>query len=300
VPFWRVSNLEPFDIQENPFRLRSTVTRTMISRRPDAAQNRYNRAMDRSKSSWDQAASWYDSYLKEEGTYQKDLILPNMLRLMDIRKGETVLDLACGQGFFSREFAKAGASVTGSDLSAELVRMARKLSPKTIGFEVAPADRLEFAHSGSFDKAAIILALQNLENLNGVFQECRRVLKAGGDLYLVLNHPAFRVPKASEWDWDGKAGVQYRRIDRYLSESTVKIRTHPGDRPEDFTVSFHRPLQAYFKQLTKAGFCVTRLEEWNSNRKSGPGPRAAAENRARSEIPLFLFIQACVDTTRSR
>ena len=58
------------------------------------------------------------------------------------------------------------------------------------------------------------------------------------------------------------------------------------------TVSFHRPLQVYIKALTKAGFVVSRLEEWISHKKSGSGPRQAAEDTARKEIPLFLCIEA--------
>jgi ubiquinone/menaquinone biosynthesis C-methylase UbiE len=248
--------------------------------------------MDRTKTSWGKVAGWYDAYLKEEGTYQKDLILPNILRLMDLKRGETVLDLGCGQGFFSRGFASSGANVIGVDVSKELVAIARRLSPPYIRFEVASADLLGFIESGSIDKATIVLALQNMENPKAVIDECRRVLKPDGSLYLVLNHPAFRIPRASSWGWDEKTGVQYRRIDRYLSESAIKIRMHPGDKPSECTLSFHRPLQSYVKHLANAGFCVVRLEEWNSNRKSEPGPRAAVENRARVEFPLFLFIQA--------
>ncbi|HHW27302.1 MAG TPA: hypothetical protein GXX23_08195 [Firmicutes bacterium] len=117
------------------------------------------------------------------------------------------------------------------------------------------------------------------------------------------------LSKASSWEWDPQTGDQYRRIDRYLSEQTVKIDMHPGKtaargakspsgKPApgslDQTLSFHRPLQSYFKHLTNQGFAITRLEEWISHKKSQPGPRAAAENRARKEIPLFLFIEARV------
>src|SRR3989338_9675115 len=72
--------------------------------------------------SWEKAAEWYDELLESgEGTYQHDLILPNVTRLLELKKGEKVLDIACGQGLFSREFAKAGAKVTGVDLSAKLL-----------------------------------------------------------------------------------------------------------------------------------------------------------------------------------
>ncbi|KKU82215.1 MAG: hypothetical protein UY07_C0001G0001, partial [Parcubacteria group bacterium GW2011_GWA1_47_8] len=47
----------------------------------------------------------------------------------------------------------------------------------------------------------------------------------------------------------------------------------------------------YFKTLANAGLAVARLEEWLSHRKSEKGPRKDAEDRARMEIPLFLFLE---------
>lgn len=242
--------------------------------------------------SWERVAKWYDRMLEGEGTYQKELILPNILRLMDIHKGDAVLDLACGQGFFSREFARLGARVKGSDASATLIRIAKKNSPAEVDFHVAKADAIYFLKAGAVDKVAIILALQNIDNVAGVLKECARVLKPGGTLYVVLNHPAFRIPKASSWGWDEKENVQYRRIDKYLSEAKVQIEMHPGDRPGEHTISFHRPLQFYFKALNKAGLSVSLLEEWNSHKKSEPGPRSKAEDISRKEIPLFLCLVA--------
>lgn len=79
-----------------------------------------------------------------------------------------------------------------------------------------------------------------------------------------------------------------------MSDMRHQIEMNPGAQKENekkFTVSFHRPLQVYFKVLTKAGFAVTRLEEWVSNKESNPGPRASEENRIRKEIPMFLMIE---------
>ncbi|MDO8516155.1 MAG: methyltransferase domain-containing protein [bacterium] len=241
--------------------------------------------------SWEFSAEWYDDLLKGEGTYQKELILPNLLRLMDIKKGETVLDLACGQGFFTREFMNLGAHAIGVDSSRTLIELARKSAPK-IDFYLSKAHSLDFIKNGGVQKIAIVLALQNMEDTALVLKECARVLAPTGTLSIVLNHPSFRIPKNSSWGWDEKNNIQYRRIDSYLSESKTKIQMHPGDRPDEYTISFHRPFQFYFKALAKAGFGVTQLEEWNSHKKSGPGPRAQAEDTARKEIPLFLFLKA--------
>ncbi len=243
--------------------------------------------------SWGKVAGWYDDLLEtDESTYQKTLILPNLIRLLEIKKGETILDLACGQGFFSRELHKAGAKVMGLDISEELVKIAQKSSPKEIQFFVSSADKLALIKDGSVDKITLILAVQNIENVKDTFSECTRVLKPSGSFYIVMNHPAFRVPKKSSWGWDEKNSIQYRRIESYLFESKIEIDMHPGERKMEKTVSFHRPLQYYFKNLSKAGLCVVALEEWNSNKTSNSGPRARAENLARKEIPLFLFLEA--------
>lgn len=246
-----------------------------------------------SDTSWNKVAGWYDEMLEgSEGTYQSGLILPNVLRLLEIKKGEAVLDLGCGQGFFAREFFKMGAMVSGIDLSPRLITLAKEKSPREIKFGVSFADKLPFFPEGSFDAVACILAIQNMKNVAGVFEESFRALKKGGRMLVVMNHPVFRIPKASSWGFDEIKKVQYRRVDSYISESEAEIAIHPGSDPETSTTSFHHPLQFYFKALRKAGFLVSRLEEWNSQKKSQPGPRADAENRARKEFPLFLVLEA--------
>lgn len=245
------------------------------------------------KTSWGKVSRWYDELIERgDDTYQKKVILPNLLRAMRIRRGETILDVGCGQGFFSRAFAEEGARVTGIDISRELVSLARSHSPRAIRFEVAPADRIPQIAAVSMDAAVSVLAVQNIETIDGMLEETARVLKPSGRLYLVLNHPAFRIPRGSSWGWDEEHNVQYRRVDRYLSESTIPIQMHPGSRPGVRTVSFHRPLQWYFKKLSKYGFAVVRLEEWISHKKSARGPRASAEDVARKEIPIFMLVEA--------
>ncbi|MDP3999215.1 MAG: methyltransferase domain-containing protein [bacterium] len=238
--------------------------------------------------SWGKESVW--------GSYQKEVILPNLLRLLKLKKNEVILDLACGAGFFVKEFSKTGARAIGADISRALISAAKNNS--SADFYVSPADDLRFLKDKSVDKITLIFAIQNIENVAGSLKEANRVLKPQGKLFIVMNHPAFRIPQESSWGWDSEAGVQYRRIDRYLSESKAKIEMHPSATrlesnpgPAGYTISFHRPLQFYFKALEKNGFSVIRLEEWVSNKTSGPGLRAAAENRSRSEIPLFLFLE---------
>jgi ubiquinone/menaquinone biosynthesis C-methylase UbiE len=254
------------------------------------------------ETSWNAVASWYDDLLQPENdTYQKKVVLPNLMRLL-APDGKRVIDIACGQGFFSEAALNAGArEVYGIDIAPELVEFAHKrivpiaeTQNKRAAFEVAPAHQITKAPAAAFDAGMIVLALQNIKEMPETLAEAARVLTPGGSLVIVLNHPAFRIPKASSWGFDEAAGVQYRRVDHYGKPFSVAMEMNPGAPADEkiHTASFHRPLQDYFKALSKAGFSVTALEEWNSHKESEPGPRAKAENEARAEFPLFLTIVA--------
>lgn len=243
--------------------------------------------------SWGKVANWYHDLLEDgKGTYQKDVILPNLTRAMNLKKDESVLDIACGTGYFAKEFAKNGAKISACDISPELIAIAKENSLKEIDFFVSPADKIEKIADKSVDKISIILAVQNIENLAGVMGECARILKPHGKLFIIMNHPSFRIPKKSSWDFDEENKIQYRRLDAYMSDSKSEIEMRPGLKTNEKTISFHRPLQVYFKALRKNGFCVGALEEWISNKKSQKGPRSEAEDKARKEFPMFLFLEA--------
>lgn len=247
-----------------------------------------------SSTSWGKHAEWYEGVVGDTGSYQREVVLPNVLRLLEIKKGEDVLDLGCGEGIFAREFYKTGANVAGVDIASELIQAAHRKSPSEIIYKIGDAKNPAFLNSGAFDAVAIILAIQNIDDVNAVFREVRRVLKSNGRCVIVMNHPVLRAPKLSSWGWDEEAKIQYRRIDSYMTDEKVPIQMHPGDDPKAITWSFHRPLQTYVKALRNNGLLVDTLEEWTSHKKSEPGPRAKAEDVARKEIPMFMAIKAVV------
>lgn len=246
------------------------------------------------KTSWGPVASWYDEMLGGGDTYQLKVVLPNLLRILP-PAGKRIIDIACGQGFFSKMYADAGATVLGVDIAPELIAYAKKYEGKNLSFAVAPAEALAPVPSNSFDGALIVLALQNIKDMPKALKEASRVLVKGGTLVIVLNHPCFRILKSSAWGYDEEAGVQYRRIDAYGTPFSVQVDMTPGKkapREKVHTMSFHRPLQDYVKALSSAGFVITGLEEWISHKQSERGPRAKAEDTARKEFPMFLTIVA--------
>jgi len=245
-----------------------------------------------SDTSWNKVSSWYDQLVGEKGSdYHQSVILPGALKMLAPRKGEKILDVGCGQGVFARRLVEAGAEVTGIDASKDLINAAQKRSPK-IRYLTADAANMKMFQSESFDAVSCIMAIMNMDPLEAVVREMVRVLKRGGQMLLVLNHPCFRIPRQSGWGIDENRKLQYRRIDSYMSEMKIPIKMHPGYNPGVQTWTFHRPLAVYFKTLAENGLTVNQLEEWISHRKSLPGSTKRTEDRSRNEIPLFLALQA--------
>jgi len=142
-----------------------------------------------------------------------------------------------------------------------------------------------------YNKAAIILALQNIKEPDKTIKLTGEKMDKGGKLIIVLNHPCFRIPRQSSWETDAKNKLQYRRVNRYMSPLEIPINMHPGDRNSPVTWSFHLPIEEYSRMLSENGFLIEKIEEWTSDKKS-EGKAAKSENRARDEFPMFMAILA--------
>jgi 2-polyprenyl-3-methyl-5-hydroxy-6-metoxy-1,4-benzoquinol methylase len=250
---------------------------------------------------WGDVADWYDQLVGDEGSdYHQHVVLPGVLRLLNVAPGQRILDLACGQGVLCRVLAKEGAVVTGIDAAADLIAAAQKrASIDRLNITYRTGDARALAEDAalppaSFDAATVILAIQNITPLSPVWQGLRRVVKPGGHVVVVMMHPCFRVPRTSTWRWDDVNHNQQRTITTYLTSSKVDIQMHPGRDPGAVTATFHRPLQAYINTMGSAGLLIDHIDEWPSHKKSQPGPKQKALDQSRKEIPMFLAIRALV------
>jgi len=238
--------------------------------------------------SWEKSADWYDGIIGERGSeLYREVVIPRALDLLQPKRGEHVLDLGCGQGVFSRAISECGALVTGIDASSTLIQKARTYQGRT-PIRYFDRDAAQLGGLGDFDAASAILCLQNLEHLDKVCSAVSTVLKPGGRMLWVLNHPAFRIPRQSSWGFEGEGKHMYRRVDAYSSTMSVPIIMHPGKADSETTISTHRSLESLMAPAFAAGLTLAGLQEWHSHKESQPGPRARAENSSRKEFPLFL------------
>lgn len=242
--------------------------------------------------SWQRVSHWYHKSVGESGSFfHQEVILPNTLRLLNLKPDSQLLDLACGQGVLSRALSKIKL-YQGFDLSPDLIKHATKLNHSSEHhFQTADVTKALPGRLPQFTHGAIILALQNIVEPAKVISNFAQHLSPGGQLLIVLNHPCFRIPRQSSWEIDEKNKIEYRRLNRYLSPLKIPITAHPGQPKGPITWSFHEPLSYYFKILKENHFIITDLEEWTSPKES-QGKAKRMENLARAEFPLFLSLVA--------
>lgn len=245
-----------------------------------------------SSTSWENVAEWYGTHLSAPGTYQSEVVWPGAMKLLGVGPGKTFLDVACGEGSFAQLVTRNGGSVVGIDAAPTLIRQAQNKHIRNAEFlvgDAVSADRN--LKDRKFDGAAVVLALQNINDMPGMFASVAKVLNKNAPIVIVLNHPAFRIPRQSSWGFEDERKLMYRRVDSYMSEAAIPMQMHPGDAPTINTTSFHRPISSYITALSASGFVVDAMEEWISHKESTSGPRAKAENRVRREVPMFLAIR---------
>src|SRR5918912_194906 len=80
---------------------------------------------DSSTQSWNNVADDWVTHA-DTNDYRNFFLLPRMLALLGDPRRRRVLDLGCGEGGYSRELARRGASVVGVDGSARLIEVARE------------------------------------------------------------------------------------------------------------------------------------------------------------------------------
>lgn len=108
----------------------------------------------------------------------------------DRYSGKSLLEIGCGLGTDSLQFARGGALVTGVDLTEQSVELARRrfeLYGVPGRFQVADAESLPFPDA-SFDVVYSFGVLHHTPNTPRAVREVARVLKPGGEIVIMLYH----------------------------------------------------------------------------------------------------------------
>jgi 2-polyprenyl-3-methyl-5-hydroxy-6-metoxy-1,4-benzoquinol methylase len=261
------------------------------------AERNVNRENEWARDAWNQNADFWDNFMGEGNDFVTVLEWPPSARMLALKPGERVLDIACGNGLTSRRLADLGAEVVAADFSEAMLRYARERSA-TYGdridyrmVDVTEESALLGLGEGSFDAALCNMALFDIADIDPLLRATFRLLRSGGRFVFSVLHPAFNGPHtllvAEEEETAEAMITRYMvKVRAYLTPVTYggrAVRTQPSGQP-----IFHRPLQSLLGACFQAGFVLDDMAEMAFPKDYPERPRPLAWGPTFSEIPPIL------------
>lgn len=157
------------------------------------------------------------------------------LKALNLKSGDTLLDIGCGSGLFASQAAAAtGATITGIDATEILIDTAKKRAPR-VTFLTGEMEELPFPDA-SFDVVTGFNSFQYAASVANAFEEAKRVLKPGGRLVVMI--------------WGNKEDCEAAT---YLKAVGSMLPTPPPGAPGPFALTENHLLE---KNLESIGFTI--------------------------------------------
>jgi 2-polyprenyl-3-methyl-5-hydroxy-6-metoxy-1,4-benzoquinol methylase len=181
--------------------------------------------------------------MADDGDFcRRHLLNPVLARMLGDVSGRRVLDAGCGNGYFSRMLARAGAKVTGVEPASALVEFADESErAEPLGVRYLRADLCSLPDLGQFAAVVASMVLPAVPDWEGALAACADRLAPGGRLVFSVNHPCFEQ-LASSWQQHGAY-----QVSEYLADYTISLKYGPD---------FHRPLSAYLNEVIRLGLRI--------------------------------------------
>lgn len=236
--------------------------------------------IEESKQRWEDNAYYWDDYMGDESNrFHRELIRPYTEELLQLENGSKVLDIACGNGNFSRRLIEMGAEVTAFDFSAHMIEKAKLRTPNTdhIAYHVIDAtddESIIGLGKESFDRAVANMALMDIADVTPLARAVYEVLKPGGMLVFSITHPCFQTPgmrkihETEEVNGQVITRNSIQTFDYIHSESyeSLGLRNQPVPH-----WMFHRPLSYYFQLFFTSGFVLDGFAEPSFSKEEEDG-----------------------------
>lgn len=157
---------------------------------------------------------------------------------------QNVLDLGCGKGYLSYEFAKRKNNVLAIDGSESMLNYAKtKNSHPNIKYVLSDLQSLKI--NQKFDLVFAINSLVHIKILEPVLTKIHNLLKKNGKFILCFPHPLQDI----------------KEIKNYSKEKIIRTKTKYG-----FVEQYYRPIQFYINKLVESNFKITKVYEFPSKK----------------------------------
>jgi 2-polyprenyl-3-methyl-5-hydroxy-6-metoxy-1,4-benzoquinol methylase len=213
---------------------------------------------------WDDpkiADQWASTVASGQDVYREKFYNQYLIDLVQPKPDELIWDLGCGEGFFSRAFAKAGTNVVGTDLPAGIAIAKEKENPgnrityKALDLNALPSLKARWTLRGhQFDKVVCSMVLMDHDagpdTLKRLYGFIAHKLKPGGQFYLINKHPIRTTLEAQGIETmretgDGRLVVHVKTGNTYILSPTRVWAYRPN---------IHEEASQVYTKVTSAGF----------------------------------------------
>jgi ubiquinone/menaquinone biosynthesis C-methylase UbiE len=194
-----------------------------------------------------------------------------LLELIGDLRGQSVLDIACGEGFYTRMLRQRGAAqVMGIDLSQGMIELARRQeAAHQLGIEyvVGDARTLPAAHHDLAVAAYLLNYARTRDELQAMCDAIGRSLEPGGRFVTVNGNPALDFPFAPSYR---KYGFETTVLGEWIESAPIRWTFYLNDGPFDIE-NYYLDKAIHEEAFRRAGFTSIR---WHAPRISAAGLEA--------------------------
>jgi ubiquinone/menaquinone biosynthesis C-methylase UbiE len=222
---------------------------------------------DQVRAAWDAMADFWDENMEAGQTWQQRLIEPAVEQILDLRDGERVLEIACGNGEFARRMTDLGAKVLATDFSEEMLRTAGRRGGE-VEYRIADAtdedQLLALGSPGEFDAIVSNMAIMDMAEIEPMVSAASVLLRPEGRFVFSTQHPAFNsgdpVRMAEQTEDDAGVHRQYSiKMSHYIRPLVGKGVAIEGQPVTQWY--FHRSMEELFGVWFRHGFVLDALSE---------------------------------------
>lgn len=213
-----------------------------------------------------------------------------LMRLIGDPTGKAVIDVACGEGFYTRMIRQRGAArVTGVDLSGKMIELARATeAQQRLGIDYIVGDGRDPGVMADYDLAIAAYFLNYAHDraeLNSMCRGVARCLRPGGRFVTVNSNPACNFPAAPSYR---KYGFETSIVGPFREGAPIIWTFHLEDGPLDIE-NYFLNVEIHEEALRAAGFRDVR---WQQPMLSPEGESAEGRDywSALLDFPPLVFV----------
>ena len=195
--------------------------------------------------SWVDLNKWWLEEVMSDPSYES-VVTPLLFEVFQPMSGLRYLDAGCGEGRVMRSVEAVGASVDGLDLNFELAVRAGRVFVGELPTIAVRDD--------SYDGVYCVLTFEHVVDHMSFFVETARVVKDGGVLALVVNHPVWTAPESTPIT--DQFGEVLWRPGEYFSSGSTEMPAGDG-----MVVFHHRSMAAVLNAAAQAGWSLEAMVE---------------------------------------